>query len=213
MKIDRNIPIQKNQTPGLTPEVDKQLHEAAKMYEQQFLREMTKAMRQTVHESELTQSSFGQKIWKEQLDNKYVEAWSQKGGVGLADIIYEQVKQRYFPTANPGPVKPLIPVSDQWKGMPLKEEPKRPIGIEFKGPVGLQERKIQAPWPGIVENSFTDDQGVSVVNLRHSNELVSRMVFNGNRNQLVAGQQIEAGQTLGEARSSAPWLQWQLIGS
>lgn len=82
---------------------EKQLKEAAKMYEQHFLREMVKAMRKTVPEGEFLKANFAEKLYQEQLDHQYVDAWSESGGVGLADMIYDQIKMRYFS-------EPQIPV-------------------------------------------------------------------------------------------------------
>jgi peptidoglycan hydrolase FlgJ len=98
MKIDRNLPL-----PGsaLSAEErlqkqDQNLREAAEMYEQHFMREMVKAMRQATPEAGLIPQNMGEKIFSEQLDNQRVEQWSKSGGVGLADMIYQHVKERYL---------------------------------------------------------------------------------------------------------------------
>jgi peptidoglycan hydrolase FlgJ len=102
MKIERTIPM-----PNAVPleerlaKQDQQLHEASEMYEQHFMREMVKAMRSSVPDGGLVETSFGEKIFREQLDHQRVEQWSKSGGVGLADMIYDHVKERYFP-AGPG---------------------------------------------------------------------------------------------------------------
>src|SRR5262245_11435394 len=71
---------------------DKQLREASKLYETHFLNEMVKAMRSTVkRDGGLMQPNFAEKIFGEQLDNQYVEGWANKGGIGLADLIYTQI--------------------------------------------------------------------------------------------------------------------------
>src|SRR4051812_7776266 len=66
------------------------LREAAKLYEEQFLGEMVKAMRKTVSESDFLKPGMGEKIYRDQLDQQYVENWADQGGIGLADLIVEQ---------------------------------------------------------------------------------------------------------------------------
>lgn len=211
MKIDRGVSLTPQPQAEVAAKQDSQLREAAKMYEQHFMREMVKAMRQSIQESELTQSSFGEKIWKEQLDNQYVENWSERGGVGLSDMIYEHVKERYFPDRSQIPAKPNGPVGDSWKGMPLKPGSKgQGSALEFKGPVGVSDRMIRAPWDGLVEEKFSAPNGLSVVKIRHDQGLVSKLVFPGKPSELAINSQVRSGQTLGEVQGSAPWLQWHL---
>lgn len=91
--------------------------EAARMFEQEFLRHMVKEMRKTVSESDLISEGMGGKIFKEELDNKNVETWvNDQGGVGMADMIYDQVVQRVEDMRNrgahakaPGEALPLPP--------------------------------------------------------------------------------------------------------
>ena len=99
------------------------LRAGAKMYEQYFLQDMVKAMRRTVTPG-YTQPSYGERIYREQLDTRYVEAWANKGGVGLADVIYNQLHQRYFPKRE---IRPL--------GMRSLRRPPQPLPIESSAPV------------------------------------------------------------------------------
>jgi len=93
---------------------DPRLLEASRMFEHEFLRQMVKEMRDTVPEDELMPDGVGGKIFKEELDKKYVENWVDGGGVGLADLIYDQVQERMDAIQNrgvratqPGEVLPL----------------------------------------------------------------------------------------------------------
>jgi hypothetical protein len=65
---------------------DQKLHEVSEMYEKHFLREMMKAMRSTVHEGGFIQQNQAERIFKEQLDDHYVDKWSEKGGIGLSKV-------------------------------------------------------------------------------------------------------------------------------
>lgn len=114
-KIQKGIPLNR---PQVNPEA--KLREASKMYEQYFLNEMVKAMRSTVDHSSLTEPSMAEKIYSEKLDDQYVETWSARGGVGLADIIYNQIHEKFF-NAGSGmrQLKPQGPLQIQ-KGTTIK---------------------------------------------------------------------------------------------
>ena len=86
MKIQKSIDIKQQ-----VADPDQKIRDAAKMYEQYFLNEMMKSMRKTVDHSKLNEPTMAQKIYSEQLDTQYVEKWSDSGGVGLADIIYNKL--------------------------------------------------------------------------------------------------------------------------
>ena len=76
------------------PQRNAKVDEVAKMYEKQFLGEMFKAMRSTIKETDAP--SMAQNIYKDQLDSEYVDKWSEQGGIGLSNIIYDQIMERYF---------------------------------------------------------------------------------------------------------------------
>lgn len=96
--------ILKNQIQNLNPIPEKknpdsrnpQVLKAARMYEQTFLNEMVKAMRGSVQKSDLIQENMAEKIFKDQLFDKHVETWTQNGGVGMADLIYDEIMEKYF---------------------------------------------------------------------------------------------------------------------
>jgi|GEM_PF-3017445 len=73
---------------------NKKVEEVAKMYERQFLGEMFKAMRSTVSETE--KPSMAQEIYNSQRDEQYIDAWSEQGGIGFSNIIYDQIMERFF---------------------------------------------------------------------------------------------------------------------
>jgi|GEM_PF-3240573 len=93
-----------------------QVRKASRMYEEQFLRQMVKSMRGTVTHSKLTKPSMGEKIYNEQLDEEYVKQWADSGGAGLADLIYEDIIEKYYPQLAEKPrkrqplKKPTIPI-------------------------------------------------------------------------------------------------------
>lgn len=95
MKLSK--PLQTQQMAPLPPRLEKQLRKAAKMYEQQFLGEMIKAMRSTVTESDLTKPNMAERIYKDQLFDQYAEKWVNNGGNGLADVIYNEIREKLLP--------------------------------------------------------------------------------------------------------------------
>lgn len=86
---------------NLPPTLDDKIREAAKMYEQQFLQEMIRAMRKTVQNSEITKPSMGEQIYQDQMFDQYAEQWANQGGNGLADVIYRELKEKLLPQSNP----------------------------------------------------------------------------------------------------------------
>jgi peptidoglycan hydrolase FlgJ len=88
-------PVEQNTlgTISKTPPVvrDQRVLNAAKMYGKYFLGQMMKAMRSTVHKSDLEKQSMGEGIYRDQLDDQYVDTWGERGGIGLADMIHDEL--------------------------------------------------------------------------------------------------------------------------
>lgn len=95
-KANMSPPIQPSQQ--LPPRMEKMLRKASKMYEQQFLQEMVKAMRKTVEHSSITKPSMAEKIYKDELYTQYTEQWVENGGNGLADLVYKELKEKIIPS-------------------------------------------------------------------------------------------------------------------
>ena len=89
----RQLPLTEKK-PQVTEE---KFREVAQMYEKHFIRQMMKEMRSTVHESGFIKQNNAEKIFRDQLDDQYAEDWGKSGGVGLADLIHEQLMERYGP--------------------------------------------------------------------------------------------------------------------
>ena len=71
-----------------------QLKEAAIEMETWFINEMFKAMRRTVPEGEgMFETSNGEQIWRDMLDEQTSKSLAQSGGLGLAQQLYEQLKR------------------------------------------------------------------------------------------------------------------------
>lgn len=110
-----------------------QMRKAAQAYEKYFLDEMVKAMRSTVPKGEgLIKPNFAEELYRENLDQEYVKNWSERGGVGLSDLIYQQLKdqiERQQGGVNPtksGPL-PLEDGANRAKGIAAYDQQVRQI--------------------------------------------------------------------------------------
>ena len=92
---DRNKIRSLNEVRPLPEKKDPKKLEAAKMFENQFIRQMITEMRKTTSGDSLIEENMGERIFKGQLDDKYADQWVENGGIGLANIIYDQLEQRY----------------------------------------------------------------------------------------------------------------------
>ncbi|MCB0350804.1 MAG: rod-binding protein [Bdellovibrionales bacterium] len=221
MKIQNTIPVHQSKA-----DPDAKIREAAQMYEQHFLNEMTKSMRKTVEHSKLSEPSMAEKIYSEQLDGQYVESWAKSGGVGLANIIYDQLQERFFNRggAAPHPQGP-VPIN---KGTSIKidngHSPGLPIEVnqstlpnndvsflyEWESSSDQKPREVSNPYDGKVLQTFKVEGDRSVVKLAHENGVTSTISFIGQTNGLRVGEELSAGQKLGLLASYAKGLTWQV---
>lgn len=210
-------------------DLDAQIQDASKMYEKHFLTEMVKAMRTTVTPTD--QPSMGEKIYADQLDQQYVDKWSEKGGIGLSNIIYEQVKERFFPDKSAMGMRPIGPLPVNKGGIQIKVDETKPMGIpilnskgevkpdlsyryqlpNFGSPDNTIEgiRDVTAPWGGEVVQMFQQDDR-QVLKVAHDQGLVSTINFVGTAVALNKGDVIEAGQKLGKLSPDSSELTWQI---
>lgn len=180
------------------PARNAKVDEVAKLYEKQFLGEMMKAMRGSTNISGEKQS-MGESIYRDQLDSQYVESWGDNGGIGLANLIYDQLMERYFS----GPGKSLkgeggFKVTDREinrinrVGTNTGSATSRqvPLKIETKPNPDGSPAKLEAPWRGtVLANQRVD--GKTTVILGHAGGLKSSLIFDG-----VAGSDVEPGKVL-----------------
>lgn len=218
-KIQKNLPIQQR-----LDNPDARLREAADMYEKHFLNEMVKAMRKTVEHSKLTEPSMAEKIYSENLDQEYVDKWGAQGGIGLSNLIYDQLQERFSNhKAMPQPKGP-IPLD---KGMRMRIDESRPQGIPLIRPSNLptngvsflmewdeqhnlSERNVRAPFSGKILQSFRIEDDRQILKLEHPEGLLSTLSFVGQTKGWENGKEIKAGETIGALSAQAKGLTWQL---
>lgn len=134
MKINKFYQANPMSPEQLKAMQDKQMREAAKSYEKYFLDEMVKAMRTTVPEGDgLIPANFAEKMYKENLDQEYVKNWSEAGGVGLQDLIYDQIKAQIE-----GHQPPPSQAAPNEGPIPLESE-----GNKIKGLAAYEKAKVQ----------------------------------------------------------------------
>jgi flagellar protein FlgJ len=195
------------------------------MYEKHFLGEMMKAMRSTVHESGFIQVNQAEKIFREQLDGEYVDKWSEKGGIGLSKVIYDQLIEKYG--AQMGikktELKPMGPIALNEKSNftahqfrhPGRSQEAMSYRISRTAPpvagaqaVQAPENQVKAPWGGTLTTvrNLVDKQ--TLLEIEHDNGLKSQVVFKGELSQIETGKKVQAGETLGILSPEAKSLYW-----
>ncbi|WII70673.1 rod-binding protein [Bdellovibrio sp. 22V] len=210
-----NKPVQKS------PE--QKLREVSDMYEKHFLREMTKAMRSTVHESGFVKSNQAEKIFREQLDEHYVEKWGERGGIGLSDMIYTQLVEKFgammgikAPVTKPQGPLPLDKKSEYTAHQFQHPGKKQAVSYRIdrgeaggaEALAGAEAGAVKAPWDGVLlgKKSLADNQ--TMIEIQHDNGLKSQMVFKGGMSKVSTGEKLQAGDTLGFLSSEAKSLYW-----
>ena len=71
---------------------DAKLRDACEGFEEMFMELMYKEMRNTVPDDTLLGNSNANKIWQSMMDSELMKSAAKGGGVGLADMLYKQLK-------------------------------------------------------------------------------------------------------------------------
>ncbi len=191
--------------------IDEKLQDVSKMYEKQFLREMMKAMRSTVTQSELLPVSQGEKIYREELDNEYAEKWGDAGGIGLSNMIFDQLKQKF---GSKGGVedKGLKPIHSFSLTSPRTSHSSEGNADMMANQLFLKvsaaatkQGELANPLPGrVIEKTETAmAAGVPVTHLAIDHgPLKSKWTFQG-KSTLEAGDEIEAENSVGRLAGDA----------
>jgi len=87
-------PIAKQAAAGPSQAAEEtKLKEACQQFEEMFLTQMMKQMRKTAPQGGMFGGSQSEKQFEEMLDQERAKSWSQEGGVGLASMMFEQMKK------------------------------------------------------------------------------------------------------------------------
>lgn len=204
------------QPPSSAESPEKKLREVANLYEKHFLGTLLKAMRSTVQESGFIQSNQAEKIFREQLDQEYVSKWGEKGGIGLQDLIYNQLVEKYGnqlgitqPIDKPkGPIQ--LDAHDDYRGKPIREK-NNEIHYRFdRTNKDSPNHSLLAPWSGQFLNQLALDHEENIINIEHENGLLSQFIYKGPPSYLKEGDGIQSGQSLAALSPEAKGFFWNL---
>ena len=215
------FPVRNGMTPPEPKSIQTKFREVSDLYEKQFMREMVKAMRSTVQESGLVKTNQAEKIFREQLDDQYVDKWSEKGGVGFSDIIYDQLMQKYGPVLDKAQLKqPHAPIAmDPKSNTAIKFEVTKNsndkngkrLDMAISAKDGNWDRsQVVSPWAGTLLNKIALGEDQQALEIDHGNGLLGRYVFKGQVANLPLASKLDAGQVLGRVSPDAKALYWSL---
>jgi flagellar protein FlgJ len=209
-------------------EQDEKLHGVAKMYEEQFMREMVKAMRSTVQESGLVQVSQGEKLYREQMDHHNVEQWAKSGGLGLQNIIYQQLVDKYGSKLGikaalekpngPFPMNEKANLQNQFsiqknEALNSQSSSSNKVGsYKFeKSFLSEQPQELSAAWSGKVLGIQEFNPNEYALEIAHDNGLKSKMVFRGTVDRdLKVNSEVQSGQQVGLLSPEAQAFFWEV---
>jgi hypothetical protein len=172
--------------------------------------------------------NFAEKMFTEQLDGEYVQGWSDRGGVGMAEMIYSQLKERFgtqqmfaLPPSGPIPLQQKKEALDipEKSGFKILNSPQLPESSQFifQGP--KESFDVSAPWDGVIEQNFSLNRDDSVesfgmnqqaLSLKHSNGLSSKIVFEGKSLDLNPGDVVRSGDKIGRAEEGSGLISWKV---
>lgn len=90
---DTSTSIQNMKDTSLVNSTDEELMDACREFEAYFVEQLMKQMQKTVIKSELTEESETESYFKEMLYQEYAAEASKGQGVGIAKMMYEQMKR------------------------------------------------------------------------------------------------------------------------
>lgn len=206
VSADEGVASKDNPLETRNDKIKKQFREVADLYEKQFLREMTKSMRSTVQESGLVKVNQAEKIFREQLDGEYVEKWGAKGGIGISDLIYNNMldrfgermglKEKVQKPSGPLELKEKDTYQIKTTKLPNSQEGMQFFFKDLKS-ADAKALNVQQPWTGYLAKKMELAPDEYFLEMNHDNGLTSQMHFKGKILPLVENQVIPEGQPLG----------------
>ena len=71
---------------------DKKLKDACKQFESMFLNQLLTSMRKTIPKSGLMGENKEKEMYDSMMDQEMSKAWASSDGIGLANMLYQQMK-------------------------------------------------------------------------------------------------------------------------
>jgi flagellar protein FlgJ len=75
-------------------ENDEELKDACKEYETYFIQKLFEEMRKTIPESEMLEKSTGHDTYEDMVYDEMAKEISEAGGIGIADMMYEELSKK-----------------------------------------------------------------------------------------------------------------------
>ncbi len=196
---------------------EEKLREVADLYENHFIREMMKQMRSTVHESGFIKQNNAEKIFRGQLDDQYADQWGKAGGIGLSNLIHDQLMEKFgeklglrAPIEKPhGPLKldHKAIFSGAMANPQTKTTENEPVTFKFQSPE-QEQLELKNPWAGTLLDKKYMDLDQMQFRIKHDNGLESLILTRGTglgpEQKLSPGDTIKAGQQLGWLSAASP---------
>jgi Rod binding domain-containing protein len=208
----------KPQVKPLHPQLaklDQKLRKAADLYEEQFLRKMVQAMRNSVSHSQLTRPSMAENIFREKLDDQTVNNWVKQGGIGFGDMIYQDLVEKFYPQLGGRKPKQLRPVdiSDRFQGISRSASSpqleKHTFNLQL-APQKASKSYLQVPWQGKLEKQFTLHNGDQVAMFSHPFGLKSTFVFRGQVQPGLLNKTLNEGEDFAQLSPQSQNMTWQI---
>lgn len=204
--------------PAVPPTAESKLRDVSKAYEKLFMQQMVKSMRSSVHESGFIKQNAAEKLFREELDAEYLQSWSDRGGVGFADLIYTHLVDRFGPQLGikANDVKPVGPIAMNDRANLHRAEKAQSLNskeLAIKIDVDqIQGRThdIYSPWSGFLSGKKILENDQQLLEITHENGLKSRLTFRGQAERLNMGQALQAGEKIGLLSPDARSLFWTL---
>ncbi len=93
-QVQKTEDFQKQLELAIEKQEDKELQEACKQFEAFFIQQLWKEMRSTLSNDGLIPKSQGEEIFQEMLDAEYAKEATNNEGIGLAKMLYEQLRHQ-----------------------------------------------------------------------------------------------------------------------
>lgn len=96
--IEGMSPVPPQNSAGYDPtrqqREDAKLKESVQQYEQVFLKQLFQEMRKSIPKAEKEGGGQEKEMFEGMLDDERAKAWTQSGGIGLADMMYQQMRNK-----------------------------------------------------------------------------------------------------------------------
>jgi flagellar protein FlgJ len=89
--MPQGIPQAAELSPNRQAE-EKKLQDACKQFESLFLNQLFTQMRKSIPKCDLFGEGKDREMFDEMMDTERAKAWSESGGIGLANLLYQQMK-------------------------------------------------------------------------------------------------------------------------